>query len=45
LNIDFGKISSTTVNIQGFGLFTVEVVDRVKDYADFMEQIFDFSKV
>jgi phosphoglucomutase len=45
LNIDFGQLGSTTVAIEGIGHFTVQVIDSVKDYADYMEQIFDFSKV
>jgi phosphoglucomutase len=45
LNVDFGQLGSTTVAIEGLGNFTVQVIDSVKDYADYMEQIFDFSKV
>uniref|UniRef100_A0A1I8BCH5 phosphoglucomutase (alpha-D-glucose-1,6-bisphosphate-dependent) n=1 Tax=Meloidogyne hapla TaxID=6305 RepID=A0A1I8BCH5_MELHA len=45
LNIDFGQIGTTTVNIQDLGPFTVQVIDSVKDYADFMEEIFDFPKI
>lgn len=45
LNIDFGQLGSTTVAIEGIGHFTVQVIDSVKDYADYMEQIFDFSKI
>lgn len=45
LNIDFGEIGTSTVNIQDFGPFTIQVIDSVKDYADLMEEIFDFPKV
>uniref|UniRef100_A0A915NXE1 Alpha-D-phosphohexomutase alpha/beta/alpha domain-containing protein n=1 Tax=Meloidogyne floridensis TaxID=298350 RepID=A0A915NXE1_9BILA len=45
LNIDFGEIGTSTVNIQDFGPFTIQVIDSVKDYADLMEEIFDFPKI
>ncbi|KAF7635972.1 hypothetical protein Mgra_00004693 [Meloidogyne graminicola] len=45
LNIDFGQIATTTVNIKELGQFTIQVIDSVKEYADFMEEIFDFAKI
>lgn len=45
LSIDFTQIGTTNVTIDGFGAFVVQVIDSVKDYADYMEQIFDFGKV
>lgn len=29
----------------GFGKFTVEVIDSTKDYAEFMKEIFDFPSI
>jgi phosphoglucomutase len=45
LNVDFGQIGSTTVAIEGVGNFTVEVIDSVTDYVQYMEEIFDFGKI
>nr|CAD2174750.1 unnamed protein product [Meloidogyne enterolobii] len=45
LNIDFGEIGTSTVIIQDLGPFTIQVIDSVKDYADLMEEIFDFPKI
>lgn len=45
LNVDFGQLGSTTVAIEGVGQFTVEVIDSVVDYVNYMEEIFDFGKV
>uniref|UniRef100_A0A914HZB9 phosphoglucomutase (alpha-D-glucose-1,6-bisphosphate-dependent) n=1 Tax=Globodera rostochiensis TaxID=31243 RepID=A0A914HZB9_GLORO len=45
LDLDFGQIGTTTATIEGVGQFVVQVIDSVKDYADYMEQLFDFSKI
>jgi phosphoglucomutase len=45
LNVDFSQVGQTTVAIDGQGTFTVQVIDGVKDYADYMQTIFDFDKV
>ncbi|KAH7724724.1 phosphoglucomutase-1 [Aphelenchoides avenae] len=45
LNVDFGQLGATTVAIEGVGQFTVEVVDSVADYVNYMEEIFDFGKI
>jgi len=45
LNIDFSQLGETTVTIEGQGNFTVHIIDCVNDYADYMEQIFDFGKI
>ncbi|VDK63128.1 unnamed protein product [Onchocerca ochengi] len=45
LHADFTKIGKTDYNIDGYGIFTVHVIDPVKDYVQLMEQIFDFSKI
>ncbi|VDN06348.1 unnamed protein product [Thelazia callipaeda] len=45
LHADFTKIGKTDYIIDGYGTFTVDVVDSVKDYVQLMEQVFDFSKI
>uniref|UniRef100_A0A0N4TGJ2 phosphoglucomutase (alpha-D-glucose-1,6-bisphosphate-dependent) n=1 Tax=Brugia pahangi TaxID=6280 RepID=A0A0N4TGJ2_BRUPA len=45
LHADFTKIGKTDYDIDGYGIFTVHVIDSVKDYVQLMEQIFDFSKM
>ncbi|OZC11813.1 phosphoglucomutase/phosphomannomutase, alpha/beta/alpha domain II [Onchocerca flexuosa] len=45
LHADFTKIGKTDYNIDGYDVFTVHVIDSVKDYVQLMEQIFDFSKI
>lgn len=45
LNVDFNTIGKHDYNIEGFGLFTVDVIDCVKDYVELMEEIFDFAKI
>lgn len=45
LHADFTKIEKTDYDIDGYGIFTVHVIDSVKDYVQLMERIFDFSKV
>lgn len=45
LNVDFGQIGITHVNINGIGTFTVQVIDGVDDYVDYMGEIFDFMEV
>ncbi|MCP9261488.1 Phosphoglucomutase-1 [Dirofilaria immitis] len=45
LHADYTKMAKTDYNIDGHGIFTVHVIDSVKDYVQLMEQIFDFSKI
>jgi len=45
LNVDFSEVGQATFKIEGHGDFTVKVIDGVKDYADYMEEIFDFTKI
>ncbi|KAI1705102.1 phosphoglucomutase/phosphomannomutase, alpha/beta/alpha domain I domain-containing protein [Ditylenchus destructor] len=45
LNVDFTQIGQSTVAIEGVGNFTVQVIDSVKDYVEYMEEIFDFSRI
>jgi phosphoglucomutase len=45
LNVDFGQVGVTNVQINGVGQFTVQVIDGVDDYVEYMEEIFDFLEV
>lgn len=45
LHVDVTKLGKYDFNIEGYGAFTVDVIDSVKDYVELMEEIFDFSKV
>ncbi|XP_067936512.1 phosphoglucomutase-like [Watersipora subatra] len=44
LDIDISVVSSHQVDVDG-NSFTVEVIDPVKDYASYMEEIFDFPQL
>jgi phosphoglucomutase len=43
--IDIDTIGLTTFNHENGEEFTVDVIDAVKDYADLMEELFDFSAI
>lgn len=45
LNVDFGTIGSDSFEIEGVGTFSVEIIDSVADYVQYMEEIFDFGKI
>ncbi|TMS35875.1 hypothetical protein L596_003171 [Steinernema carpocapsae] len=45
LNVDFTQIGHYTQEVEGFGMFTVDVIDSVKDYVEMVEEIFDLSKI
>ncbi|KAI6243029.1 Phosphoglucomutase [Aphelenchoides fujianensis] len=45
LNIDFGQIGTTTVGINNVGQFTVQVIDGIDPYVEYMEEIFDFMEI
>lgn len=45
LKPDIGTIGSQQYAIEGFGNFTVQIVDSVQDYSDFMKEIFDFPAI
>lgn len=45
LNVDFGQVGLSCVHVEGVGNFTVQVIDGVDDYVDYMEEIFDFVEV
>lgn len=45
LNVDFGQTGISHVQINGVGAFTVQVIDGIDDYVEFMEEIFDFLEV
>lgn len=45
LNIDISATTQSTVKIQGQGTFTIDIIDGVKDYVNYMEEIFDFKKI
>lgn len=45
LHADFTRIGKSDYNVEGYGTFTVDVIDPVRDYVELMEEIFDFSKV
>ncbi|XP_064624712.1 phosphoglucomutase-1-like [Lineus longissimus] len=44
LNAEISKIGTQTYNVDGRE-FTVEVIDCVQDYLDFMNEIFDFTSI
>lgn len=43
LKVDISKIATSKFTIENIGEFTVEVIDSVKDYSDYMKEIFDFN--
>lgn len=43
LKVDIGTIATHKYNIDGAGEFTVQVIDSVQDYSDYMKEIFDFG--
>uniref|UniRef100_A0A0N5A3L7 phosphoglucomutase (alpha-D-glucose-1,6-bisphosphate-dependent) n=1 Tax=Parastrongyloides trichosuri TaxID=131310 RepID=A0A0N5A3L7_PARTI len=45
LQVDFGVIGTNTHVIEGFGNFTVQVIDSVEDYVQLMKEIFDFNAI
>lgn len=45
LVVDIGQIGSQQFTVDGFGDFSVQVIDSVQDYSDFMKEIFDFSAI
>ena len=44
INIDVDKIQSATVQVDG-NQFTVDVIDSVNDYLEYMKDIFDFASI
>lgn len=43
LKVDISKIATSKFNIENIGEFTVQIIDSVKDYSDYMKEIFDFN--
>lgn len=43
LKVDIGKIASNKFSIEGGSEFTVQVIDSVQDYSNYMKEIFDFA--
>lgn|SRR6218665_459349 len=43
VKVDLGKIATHKFNIEGGGEFTVQVIDSVQDYLNYMKEIFDFA--